>query len=122
MTLIILFSIYDLRDGKEASILLGDKNHITRIATHNTTRSTSSPSHISGKGQDVVKFPTKHSHPSTKPTTSASDYAITSAASLPNTPKTAFITFLEDDTETNHASEDNETNVDNRDAYFVGEL
>ena len=122
VTIIILFSVYDLRDSKEASMLLGDKNQITRIATYNATRSTSSPAHILGKDQDVVKFQTDNSHPSTKAATSASDYAISSAASLPNRPRTAFITFLGHDTKSNHASEGYEMNVDNRDAYFVGEL
>ena len=122
VTIIILFSIYDLREGKEASLLLGDRNHTTRIATYNATRSPSSPSHILGKGQDVVKFPTENPHPSTKAATSASDPAISSTASSPKVPKTAFITFLGADTDSNHASEGHETNVDNEDAYFVGKL
>ena len=123
VTIIILFSIYDLRDGREASILLGDKNYNTRIVTYNATRSTSSPSHILGKGQgqDIVKLPTDDFHPSTKVATSASNSAISSTASLPKAPKTAFITFLGADTDSNHA-EGHEMNVDNEDAYFVGEL
>ena len=121
VTIIILFSIYDLRDGKDASILLGDKNHTTRIATHNATRFTSLPSQILGKGQDIVKLLTDNSHASTKEATSANDFAIPSSASLPKVPKTAFVTFLEADTGTNHDSKDHEMDVDNNDAYFVGE-
>ena len=120
VTIIILFSIYDLHDGKGASILLGDKNHITRIATYNFTRSTSLPPQILGKGQDIVGLPTDNSHPSTT-ATSASDLANSSTAPLPKKPKTAFITFLGADTDSNHA-EGHETNADNEDAYFVGEL
>lgn len=118
VTIIILFSIYDLRDGKGASILLGDKNRITRIATYNNTRSTSLPPQILEKGQDIVKLPTDSSYPSSKATTSASDLAISSTASLPKVSKTAFITFLGADTNSNHA-EGHEMNVDNEDAYFV---
>ena len=119
VTIIILFSIYDLRDGKGASILLGDKNRTTRIATYNATGFTLS--HILGKGQDIVKLPTDNSHSSTKAVTSASDLAISSTKSIPKVPKTAFITFLGADTDSNHASKGHEMNVDNEDAYFVGE-
>ena len=105
VTIIILFSIYGLRNGK---------------ATYSATRSRSSFSHILGNGQDIVQFPTDNSHSSTKAATSASDFAISSTASVPNVPKRAFITFLEADTGTNHASEDTGTNTDNEDIYFVG--
>ena len=121
VTIIILFSIYDLRDGKGASVLLGDKNRTTRIATYNATGSTFLPSHILGKGQDTVKMPTDDSHPSIKAATSASDSATSSTASSPKVPKTAFITFLGADTDSNHASNGHEMNPDNEDAYFVGE-
>ena len=120
VTIIILFSIYDLHDGKGVSTLLGDKNRTTRIATYNVTRSTSLPSQILEKGQDIVKSPTYNSLPSSKAATSASDFAISSTAPLPKKPKTAFITFLGADTDSNHA-EGHEMNVDNEDAYFVGE-
>ena len=120
VTVIIFFSIYDLRNGKRASTLLGDKNHTTRIATYNATRSTSSPSHLLGNGQDIVKLPAANSHPSTEAAASVSDFAIPSTASLPNVPKIAFITFLGADTDTNHDSGGDEMNVDNEDRYFVG--
>ena len=122
VTIILLFSIYDLRDGKGASLLLGSRNHTTRIATYGTTKHTSSLPHILGNGQDIVKFPTDNSHPSTKAATSPSEFAISPTASLPKVPKTAFVTFLEADTGTNHASKGHEMDVDNKDIYFVGEL
>ena len=82
----------------------------------------SSVSHTPGNEQDTVKVPANVVSSSALAATLAIDVAIPSTPAAPNEPRRAFVTFLEADTGTNHNDQEEGTNADNEDAYFVGAL
>ena len=175
MTIIILLSLYNLRDARVLAAsgspvrISGEGKDAATVVRYNATGYTSSVSHAAGneqegakelKGQavkltdpsshtpgneqDTAKVPENHAATSLSNTpgneqntakvpanivssstiaaTSAIDVAIPSTAAAPNEPRRAFVTFLEADTGTNHADQEDGTNPDNEDIYFVGAL
>ena len=125
VTIIILLTLYNLRDTRTASndslpLLSGDKWDTAKVQTPGTTNTPMS--HTPWDEQDAIKSPVGEVSPSPIATTSAAEAAIPSATVAQNGPRTAFVTFLEADTGTNHDDQADGTDSDNEDSYFVGML
>ena len=125
VTIIILLTLYNLRDTRTASndslaLLSGDKTDTVKVQTPGATNTAMSDT--PSDEQDTIKNHVSEASPSTIATNSGVDAAIPSATVAQNGPKRAFVTFLEADTGTNHDDEAVGTNSDNEDSYFVGML
>ena len=125
VTIIILLTLYNLRDTRTASNdsltpLSGDKTDTAMVQTPGVTNIPMS--HTPGDEQDTIKSHVSEASPSAIATNSAVDAAIPSATVAQNGPRRAFVTFLEADTGTNHDDQADGTNSDNEDSYFVGML
>ena len=127
VTIIILLTLYNLRDVKGASIgsivqLASDRKDTAGTASQEATKSRPPLSHTPGSDQEKVKIGADNAFSFAITASSAVDVAISSTPATPNEPRRAFVTFLEADTGTNHGDEAQGSNPDDEDIYFVGGL
>ena len=125
VTVLILFSLFSLRDATTASSgspehSSSDRKDTATIPTYDAIESTPSVAHKSAKEQDTIKIPAYNASVSSI----AAAAAVDGAKSLPpvesNEPRRAFVTFLEADTGANRGDSAQGVNSDNEDVYFVG--
>lgn len=100
----------------------GNEQDTAILPKSHTAKNTASLSHTFGNEQNTVKVPANNVSSSAIAATSAIDVAIPSTPAAPHEPRRAFVTFLEADTGANHIDQEEGSNPDDEDTYFVGAL